>query len=195
MPQHHFAVSDARSANVCSRSAHPNATDARTERHMGVRGGDLNGNYVRVSHTEFDASVVPRSASGIVLCGEPCGLQGWCRLGILVERLDGENSAHFEIECPPDHRESPDRAHGAWTAAVLSEMCGVLPVLLGTIAYMGTLTVRFQAPIPLGERLIGRATLDGRERRKLFVSATLSSSATGAELAKASMIMINAQSE
>ena len=150
------------------------------------------GHYVLVSREDwsFDASVVPRSASGIVLCGEPCGLQGWCRLGILVERLDGEDSALFEIECPADHRESADAAHGAWTAAILSEMCGVLPVLLGTIAFMGTLTVRFQAPVPLGERLIGRATLDGRERRKLFVSATLSSLATGAELAKASMIMI-----
>ncbi len=151
----------------------------------------------RVAQEEwtFDASAVPRSASGIVLCGEPCGLQGFCRLGILVERLDGTDSAHFEIECPADHRESPDLAHGAWTAAVLSEMCGVLPVLLGTIAYMGTLTVRYQAPVPLGERLIGTATLDGRERRKLFVSASLSSSASGAELAKASMIMIAAQTE
>jgi acyl dehydratase len=74
-------------------------------------------------------------------------------------------------------------------------MCGVLPVLLGTIAFTGTLTVPFQAPVPLGERLIGRATLDGRERRKLFVRATLSSSATSAEHAKASMIMIDAQAE
>ena len=74
-------------------------------------------------------------------------------------------------------------------------MCGVLPVLLGTIAYMGTVTVRFEAPVPMGERLIGRARLDGRERRKLFVSGTLSSSATGAELAMASMIMITAQTD
>jgi hypothetical protein len=156
-----------------------------------------NGHYVLVSSEgwSFDASVVPRSASGMVLCGEPCGLQGSCRLGILVERLDGEDSAHFEIECPADHRESADLAHGAWTAAVLSEMCGVLPVLLGTIAFMGTFTVRFQAPVPLRERLIGKATLDGRERRKLFVSATLSSSATSAELAKASMIMIAASAD
>jgi hypothetical protein len=140
----------------------------------------------------FDASVVPRSEDGIVLCAEPCGLQGFCRLGILVERLDGEESAYYEIECPRDHRESPDGAHGAWTAAVLSEMCGVLPVLLGTIAYMGTLTVRFQAPIAMGERLIGRAWIEGRERRKIFVEATLSSSVSGVEVAKASMIMIAA---
>jgi hypothetical protein len=87
----------------------------------------------------------------LVLCAEPCGLRGLCRLGIVVERLDREDSAYFEIECPADHRESPDLAHGAWTAAVLSEMCGVLPILLGTIAYMGTVTVRFQAPVPMGE--------------------------------------------
>jgi acyl-coenzyme A thioesterase PaaI-like protein len=145
--------------------------------------------------SSFDAAVVPRSPSGMVLCLEPCSTRGSCCLGIIVERLDAEDSAYYEIECPADHRERPELAHGAWTAAVLSEMCGVLPVLLGTIAYMGTLTVRFQAPVPMGERLIGRARLDGRERRKLFVSATLASSATGAELAKASMIMIAAQSD
>ena len=71
----------------------------------------------------------------------------------------GKNSAHFEIECPPDHRESPDN-RSCWASDSLAE-----------------------------------ATLDGRERRKLFVSATLSSSATSAELAKASMIMIDAQAE
>jgi acyl-coenzyme A thioesterase PaaI-like protein len=141
----------------------------------------------------FDASLVPRSETGIVLCAEPCGLQGKCRLGILAERLDDENSVHFEIECPPDHRESSELAHGAWTAAVLSEMCGVLPVLLGTIAFMGTLTLRFQAPVPMGERLTGIARLDERERRKLFVTATLADS-HGSELGKASMIMIAAQS-
>jgi hypothetical protein len=74
-------------------------------------------------------------------------------------------------------------------------MCGVLPVLLGTVAYMGTLDVRFQAPVPMRERFIGRATLDGKERRKLFVSATLSSTTTDTELAKASMIMIAATTD
>jgi hypothetical protein len=37
--------------------------------------------------------------------------------------------------------------------------------------------------------------IDGRQRRKLSVSATLSSSATGTELAKASMIMIAAEAD
>ena len=145
--------------------------------------------------TDVPATDVPRSATGIVLCPEPCGLRGSCRLGIQAVRLEGENSAYFEVECPSDNREGPNLAHGTWTAAILSEMCGVLPVLLGIIAFMGTLEVRFQAPVPMGQRLIGGATLYGRERRKLFVSATLSSSVTGAELAKASMIMIAASAD
>jgi acyl dehydratase len=114
-------------------------------------------------------------------------------MGILAERLEDGHSASFDIACPQDHRETPDLAHGAWTAGVMSEMCGHLPVSLGIIAFMGTVTTRFQAPVPLGERLIGRATLEGRERRKLFVSATLTSSVTGTELAKASAIMIVAE--
>jgi hypothetical protein len=43
--------------------------------------------------------------------------------------------------------------------------------------------------------LIERATLDGRERRKLFVSGSLSLSTTGAELAKASTIMLALQAD
>jgi acyl dehydratase len=144
---------------------------------------------------DFDPSRVPRSATGVVLCGEPCGLRGACRMGILAERLDDERSASFDIECPHDHRETPDLAHGAWTAGVMSEMCGHLPVSLGVIAFMGTVTTRFQASVPMGQRLMGRATLDGRERRKLFVTATLSSVESGVELARTSAIMIAARPE
>jgi acyl dehydratase len=114
-------------------------------------------------------------------------------MGILAERLEDENSASFDIECPHEYRESLHLAHGSWTAGVMSEMCGHLPVTLGVIAFMGTVTTRFQAPVPLGERLIGRAILEGRERRKLFVNASLTSSVTGTELAKASAIMIAAE--
>jgi hypothetical protein len=133
--------------------------------------------------------MVPRGLGGNVLCPEPCALRGTCTLGLLDERLDDEDSACFEIECPEAFRAGPTAANGAWTAATLSEMCAHLTILSGTAAFLGTVTVRFSAPVPVGERLIGRATLDGRERRKLFVSASLSS-ATGTELASASTIMI-----
>jgi hypothetical protein len=48
----------------------------------------------------------------------------------------------------------------------------------------------FEAAVPVGERLVGRTTLEGRHGRTLLVGATLTSSVTGKELAKASGIAI-----
>ena len=137
-----------------------------------------------------DASVVPRSPTGVFLCGEPCGLNSVCRMGVLAARMEDDNSVSFDIECPTDYRETPNFAHVSWTAGVMSEMCGQFPLFLGVMAFAGTVQTRFQAPVPVGERLIGRATLEGRERRKLFVNVTLTSSVTGTELATASGISI-----
>jgi hypothetical protein len=137
-----------------------------------------------------DASRVQRNPTGVFLCGEPCGLNNVCRMGVLAARMEDERSVLFDIECPYEYRETPNLAHVSWTAGVMSEMCGQFPLFLGVMAFAGTVETRFQAPVPVGERLIGRATLEGRERRKLFVNATLTSSATGTELAKASAIAI-----
>ena len=71
----------------------------------------------------------------------------------------------FDIECPHDYRETPNLAHTSWTAGVMSEMCGQLPLFFGIMAFTGTVTTRFQAPVAIGERLIGRTTYEGRERR------------------------------
>jgi acyl dehydratase len=111
-------------------------------------------------------------------------------MGILAARLEDENSVSFDVECPHEYRETPNGAHTSWTAGVMSEMCGQLPLFFGIMAFTGTVTTRFQAPVPIGERLIGRAALGGRERRKVFVEATLTSALTGRELVKASAITI-----
>jgi acyl dehydratase len=74
----------------------------------------------------------------------------------------------------------------------MSEMCGSFPLYFGVMAFAGTVTTRFVTPVPVGERLIGKATLDRRERRKWFVDVTLTSS-TGTELATASGIAIEMQ--
>jgi hypothetical protein len=87
-------------------------------------------------------------------------------------------------------RETPNFAHVSWTAGVMSEMCGQFSLFLGVMAFAGTVQTRFQAAVPVGERLIGRATLERWERRKLFVNVTLTSSVTGTELATASGISI-----
>ena len=137
-----------------------------------------------------DASSVPFGATGVFLCLEPCAERGACRNGVLAARLDADESVVYEIECPDDFRETPSLALTSWTAGIMSEMCGQLPLYLGVMAFAGTVTTRFQAPVPVGERLLGRATLERRERRKLFVDATLTSSVTGTELAKSSGIAI-----
>jgi predicted thioesterase len=111
-------------------------------------------------------------------------------MGNLAARQDDENSVSFAIECPHDYRETPNLAHTSWTAGVMSEMCGQLPLFFGIMTFTGTVTTRFQAAVPTGERLIGRATLEGRERRMVFVDATLMSRVTGTELAKASATTI-----
>ena len=75
----------------------------------------------------------------------------------------------------------------------MSEICGQSPLWLGVIAFTGTVTTRYQAPVPVGQRLIGRVSFEGRDGRKIFVNATLTSSATGTELATAKTIMIAAE--
>jgi len=111
-------------------------------------------------------------------------------MGVLAARMDGDDSVVYEIECPAEYRETPNLAHVSWTAGIMSEICGQFPLFLEVMAFAGTVETRFQAPVPIGERLIGLATLVERERRKLFVDATLTSSVTGTELAKASSIAI-----
>lgn len=140
-----------------------------------------------------DASVVPFSPTGVFLCWEPCGVTGQCRNGVLAARLDDDNAVVYEIECPNDFRETPGLAHASWTAGIMSEICGQAPLWSGVIAFTGTVTTRYQAPVPVGERLIGRVSFEGREGRKMFVNATLTSSATGTELATAKTIMIAAE--
>src|SRR4051794_1156351 len=71
-----------------------------------------------------DASVVPRSPTGVFLCGEPCGLNDVCRMGVLAAQMQGDDSVLFDIECPVEYRETPDFAHISWTAGVMAEMCG-----------------------------------------------------------------------
>jgi acyl-coenzyme A thioesterase PaaI-like protein len=66
---------------------------------------------------------------------------------------------------------APGRAHGGIVAAAFDDVTGYVIGLLREPAFTGELTVRFHAPVPVEERLVMRARLDGRERRKLFISA------------------------
>jgi acyl-coenzyme A thioesterase PaaI-like protein len=73
---------------------------------------------------------------------------------------------------------APGRAHGGIVAAAFDDVTGFVIGKLQEPAFTGELTVRYLAAVPVDERLEIRARLDGRERRKLFISAELSASGT-----------------
>ena len=68
---------------------------------------------------------------------------------------------------------APGRAHGGIVAAAFDDVTGFVIGTLQEPAFTGELTVRYLAPVPVEEPLRIRARLDGRERRKLFISAEL----------------------
>jgi acyl-coenzyme A thioesterase PaaI-like protein len=68
---------------------------------------------------------------------------------------------------------APGRAHGGIVAAAFDDVTGFVIGKLQEPAFTGELTVRYLAAVPVDETLEIRARLDGRERRKLFISAEL----------------------
>ncbi len=70
---------------------------------------------------------------------------------------------------------APGRAHGGIVAAVFDDVTGFVIGRLQEPAFTGELTVRYLAAVPVDQSLEIRARLDGRERRKLFISAELRS--------------------
>ncbi len=71
---------------------------------------------------------------------------------------------------------APGRAHGGIVAAAFDDVTGFVIGRLQEPAFTGELTVRYLAAVPVDEALEIRARLDGRERRKLFISAELRTS-------------------
>jgi acyl-coenzyme A thioesterase PaaI-like protein len=68
---------------------------------------------------------------------------------------------------------APGRAHGGIVAAVFDDVTGFVIGKLQEPAFTGELTVRYLAAVPVDRALEIRARLDGREHRKLFISAEL----------------------
>jgi acyl-coenzyme A thioesterase PaaI-like protein len=131
----------------------------------------------------------PRTDGGVALCGA-CRRTGECRLGLTTERLDDAGVAHFQLVCPAGHEGGPGVAHGGWTAGLLDEVLGHVPILHGQMTVTGTLTVRFLKPVPIERALEARAWIDRVERKKWFCSGQLLLASSGAELATASGVWV-----
>jgi acyl-coenzyme A thioesterase PaaI-like protein len=86
-----------------------------------------------------------------------------------AEGVGGDVVARFEFGSAFEG--APGRAHGGMVAAAFDDVTGFVIGQLREPAFTGELTVRFVRPVPVREPLEMRARLDGRERRKLFISA------------------------
>ena len=131
----------------------------------------------------------PRSDGGVALCGA-CRRTGVCRLGLTTERLDDDEIARFDLVCPSGDEGGPGVAHGGWTAGVLDEVLGHVPILRDQLTVTGTLTVRFVKPVPIERPLEARAWVDRIEGKKWFISGELVLRSSGALLASATGIWI-----
>ena len=67
---------------------------------------------------------------------------------------------------------APGRSHGGIVASCVDETIGGLLPILGEMAFTGELTLRYEAPCPIGEPLEFRARLDRRDGRKLYIDCT-----------------------
>ncbi|WP_433602495.1 PaaI family thioesterase [Nocardia sp. CA-135953] len=131
----------------------------------------------------------PESPGGMHLC-HGCRRLNRCRFGVESERLDESGVVISQVVCSSDHEGGPQVAHGGWTAGVMDELVGHTLVLNREFGVTGTLTVKFVRPVPVGWPLLGRAWIEGRQNRKMFVRATLELESSGAILAEADAIMI-----
>jgi acyl-coenzyme A thioesterase PaaI-like protein len=136
-----------------------------------------------------DFQLPPRPDGAVALCGA-CRRLGRCRLGLTREQLDDDGVAHFQISCPADHEGGPNVAHGGWTASVLDEALGHLPLMRGQVAVTGTLTVRYLKPVPIERPLVARAWVVSVDGVKWYISGALILASSGALLATAEGVWI-----
>ncbi|MFF5140058.1 PaaI family thioesterase [Streptomyces sp. NPDC013157] len=131
----------------------------------------------------------PRTPGGVALCGA-CRAAASCRLGVQRERLDADGAAVFELSCPRDQEGGPDVAHGGWTAAVLDDCLGHLPLLHRVLSVTAELTVSFVKPVPVERPLEVRAWVEKREGRRWYIAGEMVLLPARAVLARTSGIWV-----
>ncbi len=129
--------------------------------------------------------VLVRAPGGHVVLCEECRRLGHCRLGISEEGVVGEYRTETLLVCPKDHEGGPGVAHGGWTASVIDEALGHLPLLCGQMTVTAKLCVEFLRPVPIGRPLKLIAWRERVERNRWINAGELILISTGAVLARA----------
>jgi acyl-coenzyme A thioesterase PaaI-like protein len=89
---------------------------------------------------------------------------------VRFEGTDGSGDVVADVRLRRAFEGAPGRAHGGIVAAAFDDITGFVIAQIQEPAFTGELTVRYLAPVPVDEPMEMRARLDGRERRKLFIS-------------------------
>lgn len=133
---------------------------------------------------EAKPPVLERAGGSVILC-EECRRLGKCRLGITKEAVVGDFRTETTLVCPRDHEGGPGVAHGGWTASVIDEALGHLPLLCGQMTVTATLTVEFLRPVPIERPLKLTAWRESVERNRWINAGELVLESTGVVLARA----------
>lgn len=85
---------------------------------------------------------------------------------------------------------APGRSHGGFVSAIFDDLLGSLPMLVGKIAFTGSLTIEYVAPSPVHEPVIYRGWIDRIEGRKIHVRGEAAHD--GTVVSRASAVFIDA---
>lgn len=112
-------------------------------------------------------------------------------MGTAIEvRREGEDVV-ADVELGPAFEGAPNRAHGGIVAAIFDDVLGYLLTLRRDPGFTGELRVRYEAPVPIGQPLVFRARVTGREGRKLFTEAEAYTDGDVACRATATFVLID----
>ena len=155
---------------------------------MGCEMGSGKSESEILSWVGADFQSMPKSQGGVPLCGA-CLKTGACRLGVVEERwTDGRLVS--DILCPASQEGGPNVAHGGWTASILDEILGHVPIRHDQLSVTATLTVNFRKPVPIERPLQARAWIDRIDGKKWFISGELVLASTDAVLGEATGVWI-----
>lgn len=112
-------------------------------------------------------------------------------LGTAIEvRRDGDEAV-ARVELGPAFEGAPNRAHGGIVAAIFDDVLGYLLTLRQRAGFTGELSVRYEAPVPMGAPLVFRARVTGDEGRKLFTEAEAYADGEVVARAQATFVLID----
>lgn len=111
----------------------------------------------------------------------------------VLAHVPDERAVRGHVEFSHAFEGGPGLVHGGFLAALLDEALGCATIYSGSAGMTGEYTLRYHAPTRIKVPLRFEARFDGREGRKLFLSADLWDGETRTVSAKGTFIAVDAE--